>query len=90
MLDALGIGRAHIVGVSYSAAVALQLAADAPYVVHTLALLEPPPVHTPSAAQSAQPSTASWRPGAVTDRWPRSTSSCPLFGAFDLPETLPA
>jgi pimeloyl-ACP methyl ester carboxylesterase len=51
LLDALDIGRAHIVGVSYSAAVALQLAADAPHVVHTLVLLEPPPVHTPSAAQ---------------------------------------
>lgn len=34
----MGIDRAHIVGVSYSAAVALQLA-----------VLEPPPVHTPSA-----------------------------------------
>lgn len=51
VLDALGIGRAHIVGVSYSAAVALQLAAGAPHVVHTLVVLEPPPVHTPSAAQ---------------------------------------
>lgn len=51
VLDALGLARAHIVGVSYSAAVALQLAADAPHVVHTLVLLEPPPVHTSSAAQ---------------------------------------
>ena len=39
----------HLVGVSYSAAVALQLAADAPQHVRTLTLLEPPPVHVPSA-----------------------------------------
>lgn len=51
LLDALGIDRAHIVGVSYSAAVALQLAAQAPESVHTLVLLEPPPVHTPSAGE---------------------------------------
>lgn len=51
LLDALGISRAHIVGFSYSAAVALQLAADAPQSVHTLVLIEPPPVHTASAAE---------------------------------------
>jgi hypothetical protein len=37
--------------VSYSEAVALQLAATAPTCVHTLTLIEPPPVHTPSAAE---------------------------------------
>lgn len=51
LLDALGIGRAHIVGFSYSAAVVLQLAAEAPRSVHTLVLMEPPPVHTASAAE---------------------------------------
>ena len=40
-----------MVGVSYSGAVALQLAADSPTCVHSLTLLEPPPVHVPSAAQ---------------------------------------
>jgi pimeloyl-ACP methyl ester carboxylesterase len=50
LLAALNIERAHVVGVSYSAAVALQLAATAPTRVHTLTLIEPPPVHTPSAA----------------------------------------
>jgi pimeloyl-ACP methyl ester carboxylesterase len=40
-----------VVGVSYSDAVALQLAADSPTCVHSLTLLEPPPVHVPSAAQ---------------------------------------
>lgn len=51
LIDALGITHAHIVGVSYSAAVALQLAADTPRSVHTLVLIEPPPVHTPSATE---------------------------------------
>jgi len=49
LLAALDIERAHIVGLSYSAAVALRLAADAPTCVHTLTLIEPPPVHVPSA-----------------------------------------
>jgi pimeloyl-ACP methyl ester carboxylesterase len=49
LLSALDIESAHVVGVSYSAAVALQLAAAAPSSVRTLTLIEPPPVHTPSA-----------------------------------------
>jgi pimeloyl-ACP methyl ester carboxylesterase len=44
VIAALEIGRAHVVGLSYSGAVALQLAVDAPACVHTLTLLEPPPV----------------------------------------------
>jgi pimeloyl-ACP methyl ester carboxylesterase len=51
LLAALGVARAHVVGVSYSGAVALQMAADSPSWVHSLTLLEPPPVHVPSAAQ---------------------------------------
>jgi pimeloyl-ACP methyl ester carboxylesterase len=51
LLAALGVARAHVVGVSYSGAVALQMAADSPTCVHSLILLEPPPVHVPSAAQ---------------------------------------
>lgn len=51
LLSALEAKPAHVVGVSYSAAVALQLAVDAPESVHTLTLIEPPPVHVPSAAQ---------------------------------------
>ena len=50
LLAAMAIERAHIVGVSYSGAVALQLAAEAPDRAHTLVLQEPPPLHTPSAA----------------------------------------
>lgn len=51
LLAALGIARAHVVGLSYSAAVALQLAVDAPERVHSLTLIEPPPVHVSSAAE---------------------------------------
>lgn len=51
LLAALGIRRAHVVGLSYSCAVALQLAADTPERVRSLALLEPPPVHVPSAGE---------------------------------------
>jgi pimeloyl-ACP methyl ester carboxylesterase len=51
LLDALAIERAHILGISYSGAVALQLAADAPEQVHTLILIEPPPTHVASAPE---------------------------------------
>jgi pimeloyl-ACP methyl ester carboxylesterase len=47
----LQIPRAHIVGLSYSGAVAMQLAADAAERVHSLTLLEPPPVHVASAPE---------------------------------------
>lgn len=51
LLSVLGIERAHIVGVSYSAAVALQLAATAPTPVHTLTVIEPPPVHVANSEE---------------------------------------
>ena len=51
LLAALHIERAHIVGLSYSGAVGLQLAVDAPECTHTLTLIEPPPVHIPRAAE---------------------------------------
>ena len=51
LLAGLGIQRAHVVGFSYSGAVALQLAADSPEHVQTLTVVEPPPVHTRSAAE---------------------------------------
>jgi pimeloyl-ACP methyl ester carboxylesterase len=51
LLAAMGVGRAHIVGFSYSGAVGLQLAADAPGCTQSLTLIEPPPVHTPSASE---------------------------------------
>ncbi|MDX1619929.1 MAG: alpha/beta hydrolase [Nitriliruptorales bacterium] len=48
VLASLQVDRTHVVGLSYSGAVALQLAADAPDLVHSLVLIEPPPVHIPS------------------------------------------
>ena len=41
LLRQLGVARAHVVGQSSGGAVALQLALDAPEVVHSLVLLEP-------------------------------------------------
>lgn len=51
LLDALGVERAHVVGLSYSSTIAMQLAVDAPHRVHSLSLIEAPPVHVPSAAE---------------------------------------
>lgn len=51
LLKAMRVDQAHMVGVSYSGAVALQLAADVPELAHSLTLLEPPPVHTPSSSE---------------------------------------
>jgi pimeloyl-ACP methyl ester carboxylesterase len=51
LLDALRIPRAHVVGFSYSSAVAMQLATDAAEKVHSLTLVEPPPVNVPSAPE---------------------------------------
>lgn len=50
LLAALAVESAHVVGASYSAAVALQLAVDHPGLVHTLTLVEPPPAHGPGDA----------------------------------------
>jgi pimeloyl-ACP methyl ester carboxylesterase len=50
LLDTLDITQAHIVGLSFSSAIAMQLASDAPGRVRTLSLLEAPPVHVPSSA----------------------------------------
>ncbi len=49
LLGHLGIGRAHVAGHSTGAIIALQLAADRPDVVQSLALLEPPLMGVPSA-----------------------------------------
>ncbi len=54
----LEIPRAHVVGHSYSAAVALTLAGSEPSVVATLSLLERPPLMTDSALSSATPTSA--------------------------------
>ena len=73
LLDAIGVERAHIVGVSYSGAVGLQLAANATGLVHSLTLIEPPPVHTPSAAEFR----------AANDRLLRSRRELGLAAALD-------
>ena len=66
LLGHLGIRRAHVVGHSTGAAIALQLAVDRPEIVHTLALLEPPLVGVPSAAaffEKAGPALAAYGAG---------------------------
>ena len=50
LLDHLGIRRAHVAGHSTGAIIALQLAVDRPDLVHSLALLEPLQLFSPSAA----------------------------------------
>ena len=87
LLVALGLEWANAVGVFFSAAVALQLAADRPDLVHTLTLVEPPPVHGAGdtafrlacadlphdrrAGAQRRPSPASWR-----GRWGRTGGAC--------------
>ena len=50
VLDRLDLGPWHLVGASYSAAVALSLAVRHPGTVRSLVLVEPPPHGTPGAA----------------------------------------
>ena len=52
LMHHVGIERAHVVGHSTSALIALQLALDAPGAVHSLALLEPAFISVPSAQTS--------------------------------------
>lgn len=54
LMRQLGIDRAHIVGHSNSANLALQLALDAPQAVQSLVLIEPALQHVPSAARRAK------------------------------------
>ena len=51
LIQHLGVRRAHVAGYSYSGPIVLQLALDAPEVVHSLALLEPALFFVPSAQQ---------------------------------------
>ena len=50
LLAALDIDRAHLVGVSFSAAIALHLTVDDPARIHTVTAIEPPPMQIPDAA----------------------------------------
>jgi pimeloyl-ACP methyl ester carboxylesterase len=66
LLAQLGVQAAHVVGHSYGGAIALQLALDAPALVHTLALLEPGLLMVPSAAgffEQLAPVMASYQRG---------------------------
>jgi pimeloyl-ACP methyl ester carboxylesterase len=66
LLDQLGIRRAHVAGHSTGAVVALQLAADRPDLVQSLALLEPLQVFTPGAGalvDAIQPALAAYASG---------------------------
>jgi pimeloyl-ACP methyl ester carboxylesterase len=51
LMWALGIERAHLVGLSLSCAIALQAAAQHPERVLSLTLIEPPPTHASNAAE---------------------------------------
>ena len=51
LMAALDIAPAHVVGASFSAAVALRLAATDPGAVRTLALVEPPPAGVPAVEE---------------------------------------
>jgi pimeloyl-ACP methyl ester carboxylesterase len=66
LLGHLGIRRAHVAGHSTGGAIALQLAADRPDIVFTLALLEPLLMSVPSAAaflEKAGPALAAYGSG---------------------------
>lgn len=51
LLRLLGVGPTHVLGLSYSAAVGLQLAASSPSSVSTLTVIEPPPVNVRGTPQ---------------------------------------
>jgi 3-oxoadipate enol-lactonase len=91
LMRRLGIKRAHIVGHSSSADIALQLALDFPDTVHTLALLEParpvPPTETQAefvrdaVAPAVQRYRAGDKAGAV-DTWARGVFGSTYRGAL--------
>ena len=66
LLRGLGIERAHVVGHSSGGAMALQLALDAPEVVHSLVLLEPGLLDVPSGpafAAAVEPAIRMYQAG---------------------------
>lgn len=66
LLDYLGIRRAHVAGHSTGAIIALQLAIDRPDIVHSLALLEPLQMFSPSArvlGEKIKPALAAYASG---------------------------
>jgi pimeloyl-ACP methyl ester carboxylesterase len=97
LLSHLGVERAHVVGHSSGGAIALQLALDTPWVVHSLALLEPAVMVGSSAAsyreslvQSAQRYREAGAAAVMEQffqaRWPgysRAALEQALPGAFE-------
>lgn len=55
LLRTLNVDRAHVVGHSYGAVIALELASAEPSVVHSLVLLEPPVTTEPLGAEAFEP-----------------------------------
>jgi len=62
LLIQLGIERAHIVGHSAGAAIALRLAMDAPSVVHSLTVMDPALSTAPASASPAAPAPTGSQP----------------------------
>lgn len=100
LMRRLGIERAHIVGHSSSADIALQLALDTPDVVRTLALLEPARPVPPTDEQAefvrvfVAPAIQRYRAGdksAAVDTFARGVFGSDYRGALDqgLPGVLP-
>lgn len=54
LLDYLDIQKAHIVGHSYGASIALQLSLNYPEMVHSIIIMEPPGIHIPGDQQPPQ------------------------------------
>jgi pimeloyl-ACP methyl ester carboxylesterase len=70
LMDHVGWTRAHVVGHSYGALVALQMALDTPSRVHSVVLLEPATRGISSSAhvvETLQPVIAAYRAGDVAD-----------------------
>ncbi|MFC7273035.1 alpha/beta fold hydrolase [Paractinoplanes rhizophilus] len=85
LLRHLGVERAHLVGHSSSAVIALQLAIDHPEVVHSLALLETALLAVPSgsfAGDALRSFAAGNRPEAV-DIWMRGVCGPRYREVFD-------
>lgn len=100
LLRHLGVERTHVTGHSYGGVVALQMAMDAPKMVHTVAVLEPAlavgasgPAYRESLAGGSrrfrEMDTATLVDEFLRARWPeyRPTLDRMLPGAFDLAVT---
>lgn len=77
VLDALGIGQAHVLGHSSGSLVGLQLALDRPDLVRSLVLVEP------AAATSLLPPAVAEGFGRVNERMVATAASGDLGTAFD-------